>query len=504
MHAILGVVRLGSRPVDGRDKSALAEIAIADGRSCSFQECDHAVFMRTQIGGDAEPAASGAHDKERMFAGLAFLHNARDISASLGLRSPVADAALLRKVFEARGDAGLATLRGAFAFAYWDAQARQLTLARDCGRGRSLFFYHANDLVVFASHLPDLISHRDVPRELDEIVVASFLSHDAYQHRRTFFRGVERVPTRHAVTITSERTFLRAYWQPHILGTAPYRRDQDYIDEARELLDRAVARSIGDQPNFAVMASGGLDSAAIVSTLARSGRAHVSCYTIVPDENSNCPIRAGKYPDERPKTEALARMYPALRFEYLTASQLPLDSRGDRARFERCAIPHKNVSRTRFGSQLREKIAADGFDVHLGGGAGNFGLSWHGADLLPFLARKGRYLTLLREAGAAARSDKSSIPRVLAHELLLPSLPLSLRRAIKRKRSPDRFALYGDTPLKREVIAELDLERVWDDDGFDPLYPWRSRGPEHRARWLFDQNQRFARQFPGISDLSRR
>lgn len=139
--------------------------------------------------------------------------------------------------------------------------------------------------------------------------------------------------------------------------------------------------------------------------------------------------------------------------------------------FERCGVPHVNVSHSRFGNRLRAKIAADGYDVHLGGGGGNFGLSWHGADVLPFLARNGRYLTLLREAAATARNGKSSIARVLARELMLPSLPLSLRRAIKRARSPDRFALYGDIPLKPEVIAELDLQRVWEADGYRSAPP---------------------------------
>ena len=484
-QAFMGAVRFGSRPIGESDKSALAEIATATGPSFAFQQSDCAVFMHMHSGDATKPAPFFPSESARLFAGVAFLHNARDIAAGSTLPSPVDDTALLREVFAARGDAGLATLRGAFAFAHWDAQARELTLARDCGRGRSLFFYRAGDFVVFASHLPDLIAHRDVPRDLDEVVVASFLSHDADQHCRTFFRAVDRVPARHAVTLTRERTIVRAYWQPQIPGAALYRRDEDYVDRARELLDQAVARSIGDEPNFAVMASGGLDSAAILSTLARSGRTQIPCYTLVFGDSS-LPLPAHSYADERPKTEALARIYPALRFEYVAASSLCSNADSDSTRFERCGVPHVNVSHSRFGNRLRAKIAADGYDVHLGGGGGNFGLSWHGADVLPFLARNGRYLTLLREAAATARNGKSSIARVLARELMLPSLPLSLRRAIKRARSPDRFALYGDIPLKPEVIAELDLQRVWEADGFDPLRPWPSRAPAHRARWLFD------------------
>lgn len=485
-QAFTGTVRFGSRPIDDADKAALAEIVLSGRRSFAFQQSDYAVFMQTAEG--PESALCMPRSRNGLFAGLAFIHNPQDISQTPGLRSARGDAALVKDVFEAEGDTGLAKLRGSFSFACWDADKRELTLARDCGRGQSLFFYRGKDFVIFASHLPDLIAHRDVPRELDEVVVASFLSHDTYQHRRTFFHGVERVPTRHAVTLSRERIVRRAYWQPQINDTPPYRRDEDYIDRARELLDQAVARSIGDEPNFAVMASGGLDSAAIVSTLARSGRRQIPCYTAIFD-HSGIPLPPGRYADERPKTEALARKYPALRFEYLLASDLCSGWHSDNTRFERCGVPHMNVSRSSFGNRFRARIAADGYDVQLGGGAGNFGLTWHGADVLPFLARKGRYLTLLREAAATARNERSSVARVLAHEFLLPSLPLSLRRAVKRARSPDRFALYGDIPLRPDVIVELDLQRVWDDDGFDPLRPWPSRVPEQRARWLFDQNQ---------------
>jgi asparagine synthase (glutamine-hydrolysing) len=182
-------------------------------------------------------------------------------------------------------------------------------------------------------------------------------------------------------------------------------------------------------------------------------------------------------------------MYPAVRVQYVTMSELAASDLPDLSYFERCAFPQRNVSRTRFGQRFRAWLAAKGFAVHLGGGAGNYGLTWHGANLLPHLARGGRLLTLAREAHATAIYDKSSSTRVLARELFLPSLPLFLRRALRRRRSPDPFALYGDMPLKREVVAELDLPRIWDEDGFDPLYPWPSSSPLDRARWLFDQNQ---------------
>jgi len=491
MQAFMGVVRLGARLADASDRHALIQAAGAWRHPVTVEESAHAIFVSASETprSDYETRPSDG----RLFAGAAFVHNPEDISAVLGQRAPTPHAALVREMFESRGDDGLAAVRGAFAFAHWDEHTRRLTLARDCGRGKTLYFYRTDDLVIFASHLPSLISHRDAPRELDERVIASFLAHDSRQHRRTFFRRIDRVPPRYTVTVSRDGMSSHPYWTPRIRDERLYRRDEDYVQRGRELLDQAVARAMSDDPKFAVMASGGLDSSAIVSTLARAGRAPIPCYTVVPAEGRAGADTRERYFDERPKTELLARRYPALRFEHLTGASLQsnLDVRqagqvSDRARFERTATPHQGASRSRFGNQLRARIAADGFDVVLGGGGGNFGLTWHGADLLPYLARKGRLLALLGEARATARHKGSSSGRTLVREVLLPSLPFSARRWTRRKLSPDPFSLHGNTPLRRDVVAELDLEGAWEADGFDPDSAWPSSAPSERARWLFD------------------
>ena len=190
---------------------------------------------------------------------------------ALGLSPSLGDVALLRAVFETRGEAGLALVQGYFAFAYWDQAKKELTLVRDYGRGDSLFFYRGRGFVVFASHLPELLSHPDVPRELDDVVLASILAGDRRQQRKTPFRDIEHVPTRHAVIITRDTIDHRIYWKPVLHDTPLYSRDEDYIERARELLDRAVSRALKDSPRFAVSASGGLEFQRSCSDLGTPG-----------------------------------------------------------------------------------------------------------------------------------------------------------------------------------------------------------------------------------------
>ena len=484
MHVFVGVARLGSQPATDEDEAALTELAAQ--KPAAVQRSRQVIFLDIHVG-ERQPSAGRPLSAEP-FSCIANIHNRDEIGAWLGEPSTASSADLVRAAYHRSGDLGLERLRGAFAFALWDEAARALTLARDCGFGQSLFYHRAGDRILFASHLPVLMAHRDVPRVLDEVVVASFLAHDTYQHRKTFFRGVERVPPRHALTIAPGGDRFRAYWSPRI-GRAAHRREDDYVEEARALLDRAVARSISDRPNFAVMASGGLDSAAILSTMARSGLPEIPCYTIIPDSNLSLPSTPGRYADERPKTEALARMYPALRFRYVRNCDLMPGEAADAERFGAAAQPLPNASRTRFGEELTGRMVADGFDVHIGGGAGNHGLTWSGAALLAGLARQGKFVALLREASATAARLQTSVARVLAREAVAPLLPLAIRRALRRAQLGRSVAYEDGVPLRREAIAEFDLPRVLARDGFDPLYPWQPRGPRDRASWLYDQNQ---------------
>ena len=147
-----------------------------------------------------------------------------------------------------------------------------LTFGRDCLGRRALFFHHGDGFVAFASDLTALLALPFVPRELDERVVASFLVLNPHDRKRTFYRGVERVPSRTMVTIDRARR-ARHYWSPDFDAPAPYRREEDYVERARELLDQAVMTATADTPRVAISTSGGLDSSAIAATAARFGRA---------------------------------------------------------------------------------------------------------------------------------------------------------------------------------------------------------------------------------------
>ena len=74
------------------------------------------------------------------------------------------------------GDDGVARCLGAFAFARWDAEARRLTLVRDCLGNRPLFYHRGPRFVAFATTLRSLLALPGVPRAIDELGLAQFIA----------------------------------------------------------------------------------------------------------------------------------------------------------------------------------------------------------------------------------------------------------------------------------------------------------------------------------------
>ena len=198
-----------------------------------------------------------------LFVASARLDNRAELVTALGLSSgqagEISDPALLLRLLERWGDDGIARCVGAFAFAQWEAGPRRLTLGRDCLGDRPLFFHRGRDFAAFATTLNILLALPDVPRELDEMVLANYLVLNLGESRRTFYRGVERVPSRTLVTIDPAAVKHRYYWTPKLDAPPPYRREQDYVERARELFDQAVASATAGTDRVAIATSGGLD-----------------------------------------------------------------------------------------------------------------------------------------------------------------------------------------------------------------------------------------------------
>jgi asparagine synthase (glutamine-hydrolysing) len=498
MSAFAGIVAFGGS-IDKRAEIALDRaVATQSGGRTIGRRIERALFtQRTSPQreiGPREPQPLTVRGRT-LFVASARLDNREELGAALGLSfadlASASDPDLILRMIERHGDAGVAQCLGAFAFALWDADAQRLTLGRDCLGNHALFFHVGPEFVAFASTLKALLAMPWVPREIDEITLADGMVANRREPRRTFYRNIERVPSRTLVTVDRSGVHHRHYWTPDVDAPPPYAGEQDYVERARELLDQAVSAAIRDTPHVAISTSGGLDSSAIAATAARLGRSDsITCFSWVPPPGTTIDVGPFKYLDERDKVEALARMHPGLKTRYVTSESLHPFEEDQTRIFARTYMPIFSVANLGMLSFLNDAVATAGHQVLLVGNFGNFGLSWTGSFSLLTLLRSGAWQAFAGELAATAELSGHNPIRTFASQVLMPGASWPVRRLIHRLRGRDPDDVSRFSALNPDFIAEFDLARHWRIQKFDPwfgIHGWN--GASHRARRMFDDNQ---------------
>jgi asparagine synthase (glutamine-hydrolysing) len=283
----------------------------------------------------------------------------------------------------------------------------------------------------------------------------------------------------------------RYYWSPDFDAPPPFRREQDYVERARELFDQAVAAAAADTPHVAISMSGGLDSSAIAATIARLGRAEsIDCYTMVAPEGFRLDVGRFDCVDEREKVQALARVYPQLKIRFFAPERAHPDMADETRFFARAGVPAFGPANHAAFAHMYDAVAGAGHRALLTGASGNYGLSWNGRFSLLALLRRGRWTAFQHDWSAVARQTERSLARVFANDVALPALPLGLRSWVHRLRGRDPDDVSRYSALNPAFAAEHDLPSRWRQYGFDPSFIADGWNPaRYRAYRLFDYGQ---------------
>lgn len=212
------------------------------------------------------------------------LDERRELARTLALDCPdidrLCDGELLHAAWRRWGADCADQLRGDFAFAIWDPQARRLFCARDAMGVRPLHYHHVpGKLFAVATEAEALLSLPDIPDDFNEGRIADLLVHrlTAIDKTSTFFTAISRLPPAHTLTVEAGGLALREYWRPlqarPLSADAP---DQAWIDGLRQRLAQAVARRVRADVPIGSMLSGGLDSSSVaaLASLALAGSAN--------------------------------------------------------------------------------------------------------------------------------------------------------------------------------------------------------------------------------------
>lgn len=155
---------------------------------------------------------------------------------------------------------------GIFAFAVWEHSAKRLFLARDRIGVKPLFYAKIPGGLVFGSEIKALLTHPEVPHEIDQTGIAELL---LMGPGRTpgygVFRTVAEVKPAHCGYWMQGQLHLHPYWELHAAAhTESFSQTAEHV---RELVQDTVRRQLVSDVPIGTFLSGGLDSS-LLSSLA--------------------------------------------------------------------------------------------------------------------------------------------------------------------------------------------------------------------------------------------
>jgi asparagine synthase (glutamine-hydrolysing) len=205
------------------------------------------------------------------------------------------DSEVILALYARQGTAMLGMLRGMFALAIWDADARRLMLARDPYGIKPLYVVEQDGWLQFASQVKALEAGGRVGRGVDPAAIAGFLLWGSVPEPRTIRKAVRAVPAGHMLVVEDGRVgHPRSFRDLRHLDNAPC------ADIAEALADSVRAHLVADVP-VGVFLSAGIDSS-VIAALARR---------VAGDELTTLTMRfadfVGTTSDEGPEAASIAR-----------------------------------------------------------------------------------------------------------------------------------------------------------------------------------------------------
>jgi asparagine synthase (glutamine-hydrolysing) len=194
------------------------------------------------------------------------------------------DTEVILEAWRAWGAECLPRFRGMFAFALHDDVARTVVLARDQFGKKPLFLAErqtpSGPVLVFGSEITALLAHPEVAAELDVDTLYQYLCWRYAPGPYTFFRGIRKLQPGNYMTWQGGELTTRRYWTAPEETSQPRTAPSDPIAAFLEVFDEAVKLRLRADVPLGAFLSGGLDSAAIVATLAHLGAPNLRTFSI--------------------------------------------------------------------------------------------------------------------------------------------------------------------------------------------------------------------------------
>lgn len=176
------------------------------------------------------------------------------------------DTEVLLKMYIEYGKECLDRLNGMFAFVIFDKKNNIVFGARDRFGVKPLYYFYNKEQFIFSSEIPPILDVYGQPNKPNELAIYEYLLHNRTdQTENTFFEGVKKLQHGHCFEIKNNHLVINRWY-----NVADKIKKCDFdTDKYKELLIDAVKLRLRSDVPVGVCLSGGLDSSAITSIIAK-------------------------------------------------------------------------------------------------------------------------------------------------------------------------------------------------------------------------------------------
>jgi asparagine synthase (glutamine-hydrolysing) len=173
-------------------------------------------------------------------------------------------------LYEEYGQDFALKLNGAFVAAIWEPRARRLLVVNDRLGLRPLYYAQRNEALIFAAGVRALLTDSALPRRVDPIAIAQYLSFGYVLGNRTLASEAHLMPPASLLVFCNGGLTIRPYWSLEFPQVCRPPSEESYLEGLIHHLRQAVNRQAHDDLPAGVLLSGGLDSRVILAFLSES------------------------------------------------------------------------------------------------------------------------------------------------------------------------------------------------------------------------------------------
>lgn len=192
------------------------------------------------------------------------------------------DTEVIVHAWEAWGADCVKRFRGMFAFALWDRNLDTLFLARDRLGVKPLYYAYLSDgQFLFGSELKSILAHGGLRLDFDPFAIEEYFALGYVPEPRTIFLGARKLPPAHTLTLKRGGRALEPvqYWDVAFRKDSSISERDACVELGERLRESVRLRLISEVPLGAFL-SGGVDSSAVVATMAGLSTAPINTCSI--------------------------------------------------------------------------------------------------------------------------------------------------------------------------------------------------------------------------------